>query len=256
MIMLNAVEFLREHVPQETRIHYIITNGGSAPNIVPAFAEANLVARNPDSQVLNGIWERIMDCARAGALASGTRMEFEQGTNYANVLPNDTLSAVLGRAMQKAGGYEFTSDERKFAEGAPEDARRTGQKSGTRACPDRYLRAHGLRLYRCRRRELGGPNRIVHYRDLRSRRGRAHLAGSCVCGIDHRPCKGMLVAARTLWRLALDRGIRENPRRSEGRSRRFRKTAGRKQVDDANPGGRQTSVRLRDRVGHWLCYIR
>jgi aminobenzoyl-glutamate utilization protein B len=116
MIMLNAIEFLREHVPQETRIHYIITNGGSAPNIVPAFAEANLVARNPDAQVLNGIWERIMDCARAGALASGTRMEFEQGTNYSNVLPNDTLNDVLGRAMRKAGGYQVTPEEKKFTE--------------------------------------------------------------------------------------------------------------------------------------------
>ncbi len=115
MIFLQSVEFLREHVPQETRIHYIITNGGSAPNIVPAFAEANLVARNPDANVLNGIWERIMDCARAGALASGTRMEFEQGTNYANVLPNDALAAVLGRAMQKAGGYEYTPDEKAFS---------------------------------------------------------------------------------------------------------------------------------------------
>ncbi len=115
MIMLNAIEFLREHVPQETRIHYIITNGGSAPNIVPAFAEVNLVARNPDAQVLNGIWERIMDCAKAGALASGTRMEFEQGTNYSNVLPNDTLAGVLGRAMQKSGGYQMSSDEQKFA---------------------------------------------------------------------------------------------------------------------------------------------
>jgi aminobenzoyl-glutamate utilization protein B len=115
MIFLNSVEYLREHVPQETRIHYIITNGGSAPNIVPAFAEANLVARNPDAQVLAGIWERIMDCARAGALASGTRMEFEQGTNYSNVLPNDALSEVLGRAMQKAGGYEYTPDEKTFA---------------------------------------------------------------------------------------------------------------------------------------------
>src|SRR5271154_2403089 len=117
MIFLNSVEYLREHVPQETRIHYVITNGGSAPNIVPAFAEANLVARNPDANVLNGIWERIMDCARAGALASGTRMEFEQGTNYANVLPNDALAKVLGRAMQKAGGYEYTPEERRFAEG-------------------------------------------------------------------------------------------------------------------------------------------
>jgi aminobenzoyl-glutamate utilization protein B len=115
MIMLNAVEFLREHVPQETRIHYIITNGGAAPNIVPAFAEANLVARNPDAEVLDGIWDRIMDCARAGALASGTRMEFVQGTNYSNVLPNDTLNDVLGRAMRKAGGFNYTPDEQKFA---------------------------------------------------------------------------------------------------------------------------------------------
>jgi aminobenzoyl-glutamate utilization protein B len=115
MIFLNSVEYLREHVPQETRIHYIITNGGSAPNIVPAFAEANLVARNPDAAVLAGIWERVMDCARAGALASGTRMEFEQGTNYSNVLPNDALTEVLGRAMQKAGGYEYTPGEKTFA---------------------------------------------------------------------------------------------------------------------------------------------
>jgi aminobenzoyl-glutamate utilization protein B len=115
MIMLQSVEFLREHVPQETRIHYIITNGGSAPNIVPAFAEANLIARNPDATVLNGIWERIMDCARAGALASGTRFEFEQGTNYANVVPNDALAEVLARAMQKSGGYEFTPTEQTFA---------------------------------------------------------------------------------------------------------------------------------------------
>jgi aminobenzoyl-glutamate utilization protein B len=115
MIMLNSVEFLREHVPQETRIHYIITNGGSAPNVVPAFAEANLVARHPDADVLNGIWERIVKCAQAGALASETRMEFEQGTNYANVLPNDALNDVLGRAIEKAGGYEFTASERQFA---------------------------------------------------------------------------------------------------------------------------------------------
>jgi aminobenzoyl-glutamate utilization protein B len=116
MIMLNAVEFLREHVPQETRIHYIITNGGSAANIVPAFAEVSLIARNPDADVLDGVWNRIMKCAQAGALASETRMEFEQGTNYANVLPNDALAEVLGRAMEKAGGYQYTPDERKFAE--------------------------------------------------------------------------------------------------------------------------------------------
>jgi len=115
MIMLNAVEMLREHVPQETRIHYIITNGGAAPNVVPAFAEVELIARHPDMNVLNSVWERIMKCAQAGALSSETRMEFEQGTNYANLLPNDVLADVLARAMQKAGGYEYTSEEQKFA---------------------------------------------------------------------------------------------------------------------------------------------
>jgi len=116
MIFLMSVEFMREHVPQETRIHYIIKNGGQAVNIVPAFAEVELVARNPDAQVLSGIWDRIMECARAGAMASGTRMEFEQGTNYANMLPNDTLAEVLSRAMHKAGGYTYTPQEQKLAE--------------------------------------------------------------------------------------------------------------------------------------------
>jgi aminobenzoyl-glutamate utilization protein B len=116
MIMLNAVEFLREHVPQETRIHYVITNGGSAANVVPAYAEASLMARSPSAAALDSVWGRILKCAQAGALASETRFEFEQSTNYANTVPNDALADVLGRAMRKAGGYQFTPEERTFAE--------------------------------------------------------------------------------------------------------------------------------------------
>ena len=115
MIMLTAVEFLREHVPQQTRIHYVITNGGSAANVVPAFAEVSLIARHPEADVLDGIWDRVMKCAQAGALASETRMEFAQGTNYANTIPNDTLNEVLGRAIERAGGYRYTPAEKEFA---------------------------------------------------------------------------------------------------------------------------------------------
>ena len=116
MIMLNAVEFLREHVPQETRIHYVITNGGAAANIVPAFAEVSLMARSPSAAVLENVWERIMKCAQAGALASETRFEFVQSTNYANVLPNEALSDTMARAMRKSGGYQYTPEERAFAD--------------------------------------------------------------------------------------------------------------------------------------------
>ncbi len=115
LLMLHAVEMLREHVPQETRMHYIITNGGAANNVVPAFAEVSLGARHPDAGTLDTIWERILKCAQAGALATETRVEIEQGTNYANILPNDALTALVARNMRKAGGYEYTADELKFA---------------------------------------------------------------------------------------------------------------------------------------------
>src|SRR5438105_111846 len=77
MIMANAVEMMREHVPDSTRMHYIITNGGSAPNIVPDYSELFIYARHPSMPVLDKIWDRIIKCAQAGALASETRMEME-----------------------------------------------------------------------------------------------------------------------------------------------------------------------------------
>ena len=84
-------------------MHYIITNGGSASNVVPAFSEVSLGARHPDAGTLDSIWERILKCAQAGALATETRVEIEQATNYANILPNDALTALVARNMHKAG---------------------------------------------------------------------------------------------------------------------------------------------------------
>jgi aminobenzoyl-glutamate utilization protein B len=116
MIMAQSVEFLREHVPESTRIHYIITNGGAAPNIVPDFAELFLLARNPSMPVLDGIWERILNCAKAGALASDTRMELELIDSAYNTLPNDALAALVDKNMQLVGGVTYTAEEQAFAE--------------------------------------------------------------------------------------------------------------------------------------------
>jgi aminobenzoyl-glutamate utilization protein B len=102
-------------VPQSTRIQYVIRNGGKVANVVPDLAEVELVIRHPDVTVLNAVWERIMKCAQAGALASETRMEFEQGTNHPNFLSNEPLTEVLSRAMQKSGGYEYSPEEHEFA---------------------------------------------------------------------------------------------------------------------------------------------
>ena len=116
MISANAIEFLREHVPDSTRIHYIVSKGGAAPNIVPDYAELFLYARHPSMPVLDKIWDRIINCAKAGALASDTRMEMELIDSSYNTLPNDALAVLGNRNMQLAGGVKYTSEEEAFAE--------------------------------------------------------------------------------------------------------------------------------------------
>jgi aminobenzoyl-glutamate utilization protein B len=115
MVMAHAVELLREHVPETTRMHYIITNGGQAPNIVPEFAELFLYARHPSMPVLDGIWERIQKCAEAGALATETKLETELINSSYDTLPNDALSALVDRNLRRVGGVEYTPEERDFA---------------------------------------------------------------------------------------------------------------------------------------------
>ena len=105
-----------EHTPDFTRIHYVITNGGSAPNIVPDFAELFLYARNPSMPVLDKIWDRILKCAQAGALASETRMEMEFIDSSYNTLPNDALATLVDKNMRMVGGVTYTREEQAFAE--------------------------------------------------------------------------------------------------------------------------------------------
>jgi len=110
------VNMMREHVPQETRIHYIITRGGAAPNIVPDFAEAYYYARHPNMRVLDGIWQRIVDAANGAALGTGTTMELEITGAVYNVLPNEYLSGVMHKNLERIGGFAYTPAETKFAE--------------------------------------------------------------------------------------------------------------------------------------------
>lgn len=110
------VNMMREHVPQETRIHYVITKGGLAPNVVPDFAEVYYTARHNDMRVLDGIWERILNAARGAALGTDTKMEFEIVSSVYNVLPNQTLANLQLKSLQRVGGIAYTAEEKAFAE--------------------------------------------------------------------------------------------------------------------------------------------
>lgn len=114
--MDNMVNMMREHVPADTRIHYVITNGGRAPNVVPDFAEVYYYARHNDMRVLDGIWERILNASKGAALGTGTTVDVEVIGAVWNVLPNETLSRVQMKNLQRVGGVTYTPEELAFAE--------------------------------------------------------------------------------------------------------------------------------------------
>ena len=116
MLMGNGIEFLREHIPSNSRVHYIITNGGAAPNIVPDTAEMYLYARNPSLSVLNGVWERIMKIAQGAAMMTETNLEVREIEGAANIIPNDALAPAAQKVLEEVGGFKYTSDEKHFAE--------------------------------------------------------------------------------------------------------------------------------------------
>ena len=112
----DMVNMLREHVPQETRIHYVITSGGAAPNVVPDFAEVYYYVRNPDPANVMSIFERVVKAAEGAALGTETRVDFEVIHGIYALLANEVLARQMHENLERVGGLDYTEDERRFAE--------------------------------------------------------------------------------------------------------------------------------------------
>jgi aminobenzoyl-glutamate utilization protein B len=110
------VNMMREHIPSETRIHYVITQGGKAPNVVPDFSEVFYYVRHPDRKVLADIWKRIEACAEGAATGTGTRMDYEIIHGNYPLLPNEVLSKIVYDNLRSVGGVSYTPEELDFAE--------------------------------------------------------------------------------------------------------------------------------------------
>ena len=115
MLMGNGIEFMREHVPSNTRIHYIISKGGVAPNIVPDLAQMDLMARSPSNTTLKEIWDRIQKIAQGAALMTGTTLEVRDIGSDANIIPNDPLASLAQKNLEEVGGYTLNAEQTKFA---------------------------------------------------------------------------------------------------------------------------------------------
>ncbi len=111
----HAAQLLREHTPDDTRIHHVITFGGGAPNVVPDFAEVYYYVRHPQADVVRDLYRRLVLCAKAGALATETRLETNFQGGIWQVLPNNVLSQLMAKNLKALNNITYNADETKFA---------------------------------------------------------------------------------------------------------------------------------------------
>ena len=114
--MNYMVNLMREHVPQESRLHYVITSGGEAPNVVPEFAEVFYYCRHPEMSQVKKNFEWLIEIAEAAAKGTQTKMEYEVIHGLFNILPNETLNRVVYENLVRVGGVTYSEAEKTFAE--------------------------------------------------------------------------------------------------------------------------------------------
>ena len=113
--MNYMTNLMREHMPSTARLHYVITDGGQAPNIVPENAEAYYYVRHPQPEMVVELFERVVAAAEGAALGTGTRMEYEVMHGNFPLLRNDVLAEVFHGHLQRLGGVEYDEAEMAFA---------------------------------------------------------------------------------------------------------------------------------------------
>jgi aminobenzoyl-glutamate utilization protein B len=116
-LMNVGVNYLREHIIPDARIHYVTVNGGGpAPNVVPAYAESLYLLRAPRPDQLKEVYERVLDVARGAALMTGTKVEFSALAGASNLLLNDTIDNLMLEKMASLTPPAFTEAEKCFAQ--------------------------------------------------------------------------------------------------------------------------------------------
>ena len=114
--MNNMLNMMREHVEPESRIHYIITKGGDAPNVVPNFAEGYYYVRHPNPEEVRRLWERLELCAKGAALGTETTYTYEVTGGVYNILPNEVLQKLIHKNLSDVGGVKYNKEELAYAE--------------------------------------------------------------------------------------------------------------------------------------------
>jgi len=114
-LMNIGVNYLREHVVQEARIHYVIEEGGGQPNVVPDYARSWYYIRAPERSQVQQIYERINKIAEGAAMMTETELKIDLIAAIYNKIPNKTLSELVTSNMREIGHPGWTKEEEEFA---------------------------------------------------------------------------------------------------------------------------------------------
>lgn len=199
------VNMMREHVPQETRIHYVIKKGGVTSNIVPDFAEVEYTIRTPTLTGLKELWSRLLKVADAAALGTGTSVSHEVMTGLYNTLPNETLAKLMQKNLEKVGGINYTASELTFAETIRATVASTDLPSIESAAMVRPYALNGLQSAST---DVGDVSWVVPTAGLSTATWvpgiPAHSWQAVACDGMSIGFKGMMVAAKTIALTASD----------------------------------------------------
>ena len=113
--MNMMVNMMREHVPQESRMHYVITKGGLAPNVVPDLAEVYYYVRHPKMQMVEELFERVVKAANGAAEGTETTMTYEVMHGNYSLLPNDVIQKKMYSNLKMYGGITYSETENEYA---------------------------------------------------------------------------------------------------------------------------------------------
>jgi aminobenzoyl-glutamate utilization protein B len=114
-LMNVGINYLREHMIPDARIHYVITSGGGAPNVVPNFAESYYFVRAPKREQVDELYERVLKVAKGAAMMTETELEVDFLSGTYNTRENKVIGEVIYKNMQDIGPVDWTEEEKQFA---------------------------------------------------------------------------------------------------------------------------------------------
>jgi aminobenzoyl-glutamate utilization protein B len=243
--MNHMVNMMREHIPSDTRIHYVITRGGNAPNVVPDFAEVYYYARQPDREELARIFQRIVKAAEGAALGTETKIEYEVIGGVYNLLPVETLAKMMHANLKLVGGVTYTEDEIAFGKKIQESFITPAKPPLTNAAQIEPYKNEGRSGGST---DVGDVSWVVPTVGLRTATWvpgtPAHSWQAVACGGTELGTKGMMVAAKTIALAALD--LYTNPKLIEAAKLEWTKLRGENFQYKALLGDRPPALNYRD----------